>query len=84
MLSTLELRYLIERSFLPMYCACSVASDNCLTVRVYSPETGRIDLFSTGISCSELNSNRAIENMLANLRNDLNAHTEQLSLARIH
>jgi len=80
MLSILELRYLIEKSFLPMYCACSVSSDNCLTVRIYSPETGRIDLFSAGISCSELNCNHAVEKLLANLRNDLNAHIEQLSL----
>ncbi|WP_166362512.1 DUF1652 domain-containing protein [Pseudomonas akapageensis] len=84
MLSTLELRHLIERSFLPMYCACSVTADNCLTVRIYGPDTGRIDLFASGISCAELNCNRAIENLLTTLRSDLNAHTEQLWLERNH
>lgn len=84
MLSTLELRNLIERSFLPMRCEVSVSPDMSLTVRVYGQETGRIDLIATGISCSEFSCNRAIENLLVTLRSDLNAHTEQSWLARNH
>ncbi|MNL62412.1 hypothetical protein D3C87_1864340 [compost metagenome] len=84
MLSSLELQHLIERSFLPMRCEVSVSPDTSLTVRVYGQETGRIDLIATGISSCELNCNRAIENLLTTLRSDLNAHTEQLRLARNH
>ena len=71
MLSTLELRNIIESSFLPQRCQCTMAQDKSLTVRVYDRTSARIDLTVTGIAPAQLNSSRAISNLIAGLRADL-------------
>ncbi len=71
MLSTLELRNIIESSFLPMRCQCTLAQDQSLTVRVFDRTSDRVDLTVTGISAQQLNSSRAISNLIAGLRADL-------------
>ncbi|NBA96286.1 DUF1652 domain-containing protein [Pseudomonas sp. R5(2019)] len=71
MLSTLELRNIIESSFLPMRCQCTQAQDRSLTVRIYDRTSERVDLHRTGICAEQLNSNRAISNLIAGLRHDL-------------
>ncbi len=78
MLSTLELRNIIESSFLPMRCQCTLAQDQSLTVRVFDRTSERVDLMVTGISAQQLNSSRAISNLIACLRSDLkNQHLNQ-------
>lgn len=76
-LCNLELRNIIECAFLPMRCSCQVALDQSLTVQVTDPVTGRVDLLVTGISTDRLNSSRAISDLIAELREDLerNRHT---------
>lgn len=71
MLSTLELRNIIESSFLPMRCQCTQAQDKSLTVRVFDQKTDHVDLTVTGIKTQALNSSRAISNLVAGLRSDL-------------
>jgi hypothetical protein len=71
MLSTLELRNIIESSFLPMRCQCTQAQDKSLTVRVFDRKTDQIDLTVTGINTQSLTSSRAISNLVAGLRSDL-------------
>jgi hypothetical protein len=73
MLSTLELRNIIESSFLPMRCQCTQAGDRSLTVRVYDRRTERVDLTVTGIKSEQLTSSRAISNLIAGLRADLSS-----------
>ncbi|WP_455923246.1 DUF1652 domain-containing protein [Pseudomonas putida] len=78
MLSTLELRNIIESSFLPMRCQCTLAQDQSLTVKVFDRTSDRVDLMVTGISANQLNSSRAISNLIAGLRSDLkNQHLNQ-------
>jgi hypothetical protein len=74
MLSTLELRNIIESSFLPMRCQCTLAQDRSLTVRVFDRTSVRVDLLVTGICAERLNSSRAISNLITGLRHDL-AHS---------
>ncbi|MDE1166601.1 MAG: DUF1652 domain-containing protein [Pseudomonas sp.] len=76
-LCSLELRNIIECAFLPKRCTCQVAPDKSLTVQVTDPVTGRVDLLVTGISTDRLNSSRAISDLIAELRGDLerNRHT---------
>lgn len=71
MISTLELRRIIEESFRPLECQCTLAPGNSLQVRVTDPESGRVDLLVTGISTNTLVSPRAISELIAELRYDL-------------
>ncbi|SDT14413.1 DUF1652 domain-containing protein [Pseudomonas fuscovaginae UPB0736] len=70
-LSSLELRNIIESSFLPTRCQCSVGADESLTVRVFDRKSERVDLLVTGIRASKLDSSRAISELIAKLRHDL-------------
>lgn len=71
MLSALELRRIIECGFLPLSCTCTFSPDGSLTIKVYEPSTGRVDLLATGVSVSELNSSRALANLIAELRSEI-------------
>jgi len=71
MLSTLELRNIIESSFLPMRCQCTQAQDRSLTVKVFDRSPDSADLTVTGIKSEQLTSSRAISNLIAGLRADL-------------
>ncbi|MBF7141120.1 MULTISPECIES: DUF1652 domain-containing protein [Pseudomonas] len=73
MLSTLELRNIIESSFLPQRCQCTQSADQKLTVRVFGAGADRSDFTVTGINLRELNSSRAISNLIAGLRRDLSS-----------
>ncbi|WP_422421462.1 DUF1652 domain-containing protein [Pseudomonas sp. GZD-222] len=83
MLSTLELRNIIESSFLPTRCQCTLAADRSLTVRVFDRSCERVDLLVTGINADQLTSSRAISNLIVGLRNDL-AGQRQLRADRRH
>lgn len=71
MLSTLELRNIIESSFLPQRCQCTQGPDQSLTVKVFQANSDRADVLMTGIDTRQLNSSRAISNLIAGLRKDL-------------
>ena len=49
-LSALELRNIIESSFLPKRCQCTLSPDLSMTVKVYADgQTDHLDLLVTGI-----------------------------------
>ncbi|RZI29942.1 DUF1652 domain-containing protein [Pseudomonas orientalis] len=83
MLSELELRSIIEGSFLPKRCECTKAEDASLTIKVYDDrDRDRVELEVKGISADKLDSSRAICNLIAGLREDLKqAHTLVLQRA---
>ncbi|WP_347906024.1 DUF1652 domain-containing protein [Pseudomonas purpurea] len=71
-LSALELRSIIESSFLPKRCQCTLSPDLSMTVKVYGDhETDRLDLLVTGINANSLNGCREINELIAELRHDL-------------
>lgn len=76
MLSTLELRNIIESSFLPQRCQCTQAQDRSLTVRVFDRTSRHVDLTVTGIRTEQLTSSRAISNLIAGMRTDLKAQRQ--------
>jgi hypothetical protein len=76
MLSTLELRNIIESSFLPQRCQCTQAPDRSLTVRVFDRTSHRIDYTLTGIRTEQLTSSRAISNLIAGMRTDLKRQSQ--------
>lgn len=69
MFSELELRGLIEGSFLPRRCECIKAQDASLTIKIYDDDG--TDLTVTGIQANKLDSSRAICNLITELREDL-------------
>ncbi|MEZ1314769.1 DUF1652 domain-containing protein [Pseudomonas fluorescens] len=75
-LSALELRNIIESSFLPKRCQCTLSPDLSMTVRVFSDaQTDQVDLLATGINARSLTSCREINNLIAGLRSDMQAQT---------
>jgi hypothetical protein len=71
-LSALELRNIIESSFLPKRCQCTLSPDLSMTVKVYTDrETDQLDLMVTGINAKRLNGCREINDLIAELRSDL-------------
>ncbi|ALI04339.1 DUF1652 domain-containing protein [Pseudomonas sp. FW306-02-F02-AA] len=75
-LSALELRNIIEHSFLPKRCQCTLSPDLSMTVKVYdNHRTDQLDLLVTGIDANALNGCREINDLIAELRHDLEDHT---------
>ena len=71
MVSNLELRHIVEQSFLPIRCECTVAADSSLTIRVFQTCGERESLVITGIATASLNTSRTIASFIAELRYDL-------------
>ncbi|WPN49921.1 MULTISPECIES: DUF1652 domain-containing protein [unclassified Pseudomonas] len=68
-LSALELRNIIESSFLPKRCQCSLSPDLKLTIKVFADgRTDQLDFSVTGIDASQLNGCREINDLIAGLR----------------
>ncbi|WOE76862.1 DUF1652 domain-containing protein [Pseudomonas protegens] len=79
-LSALELRNIIESSFLPRRCQCTLSPDLSMTVKVFGDhQTDRVDLVVSGIDAAQLNGCREINDLIAELRYDLAHSPSQLS-----
>ena len=74
MISTLELRHIIESGFQPLACTCSVNPDGSLMIKVIDPNSGRVDLLVTGVATADLTSSRAISSLIGELRSEMEAH----------
>lgn len=80
-LSALELRNIIESSFLPKRCQCTLSPDLSMTVKVFGDhQTDRVDLVVSGIDASGLNGCREINELIAELRYDLAHNSRQHSM----
>ncbi|MGE8483667.1 MAG: DUF1652 domain-containing protein [Pseudomonas sp.] len=73
MISSFELRQIIESGFLPLSCTCTLNPDGSLMIKVFEPESGRVELLVTGISTENLGSSRAIANLIGELRSEMAA-----------
>lgn len=74
-MSPLELRHIIESGFLPLHCRCFINARNELTIELIDPATAQ-NLITSGISVAQLNSSRAIANLIAELKTRLLNSTE--------
>lgn len=80
-LSALELRNIIESSFLPKRCQCTLSPDLSMTIKVYSDRTtDHLDLMVTGINAKHLNGCREINDLIAELRVDMQNRAEVQTL----
>jgi hypothetical protein len=68
-----------------------LTSNGAITVEIYEPLSGRVELFVTGIALSDVQTSRAIAQVIAELRSELmiarlqssgKAHPDQFRLSR--
>ncbi|UCR85289.1 DUF1652 domain-containing protein [Pseudomonas chlororaphis] len=78
MISQAQLRRYIEQGFAPLACAFSTGSDSTLTLRVFEPESGRVDLVVTGIDPRALETEADVLAMIDELLYELRSNSISL------
>ncbi|NBF04990.1 DUF1652 domain-containing protein [Pseudomonas sp. Fl5BN2] len=77
-----QLRVCIEQRLAPLACSFSNAGDGTLTLRVFEPESGRVDLVVTGLSAKALQSEADVLTMIDELLYELDSNSlRQIELA---
>ena len=66
----------IQSSFLPLHCTCMLHDGGTMTIEVTDPANGHIDLLVVGVPIAPLTNIRAISNLVAELRQELQANQE--------
>ncbi|MBF4559592.1 DUF1652 domain-containing protein [Pseudomonas sp. p50] len=74
MISLVQLRTELERSFSPLACDCSLTGDNSLTVKLYHPASGQVDLVVSGLSLHNLRTPNAVVALVEELRYELESN----------
>nr|WP_219736379.1 DUF1652 domain-containing protein [Pseudomonas chlororaphis] len=77
-ISQAQLRRYIEQGFAPLACAFSTGSDSTLTLRVFEPESGRVDLVVTGIDPRALETEADVLAMIEELLYELRSNSISL------
>jgi hypothetical protein len=75
MISLAHLRLQIERSFSPLACECTISGDHSLTVKLYHPVSGQVDLVVSGLNIARLQSAESVEALIEELRYELQSNT---------
>jgi len=75
MIYVAQLRMQLERSFSPLACDCTVTGDRSLTVKLYHPVSGQVDLVVTGLSVAKLRTPEAVAALIEELRYELECNT---------
>lgn len=79
----LDLRHVIQSSFLPLMCQCTISPAGIMSVRVTDPASSKELLLKSGIAAASLNNSRAISNLVAELRFQLANNQAALAHNRI-
>lgn len=69
-ISTLELRHIIESAFLPLKCKCTALDVDSLTIQLINPDSLAVELCVTGVSVKDLQSSRSIAALITELRQE--------------
>ncbi|ANI55248.1 MULTISPECIES: DUF1652 domain-containing protein [Pseudomonas] len=70
-----QLRAQLERSFSPLACECVVDGDHSLTVKLYHPASGQVDLVISGLSLDALRTSEAVDALVDELRYELESNS---------
>ncbi|KPG97160.1 hypothetical protein AEQ67_17055 [Pseudomonas sp. RIT-PI-q] len=70
-----QLRLQLERSFSPLACECNVTGDHSLTVKLYHPVSGQVDLVVSGLNLGKLKTPEAVAALIEELRYELQSST---------
>ncbi|WP_367371802.1 DUF1652 domain-containing protein [Pseudomonas lini] len=71
MIHLVQLRMQLERNFSPLACECALTGDNSLTVKLYHPATGQVDLVVSGLNVVKLRTPEAVAALIEELRYEL-------------
>ncbi|MHC8327317.1 DUF1652 domain-containing protein [Pseudomonas sp. LB1P83] len=69
-----QLRAQLEQHFSPLACDCTVSGDNSVTVKLYHPVSGQVDLVVSGLSVANLRSPEAVMTLIEELRYELESN----------
>ncbi|WP_307330397.1 DUF1652 domain-containing protein [Pseudomonas lini] len=84
MLFTLELCHVIDSAFLPLSCECRVEPSGSLQIQISEPISGRVELLVTGISASRITGDKAIAQLINELKEELNfTHDRRIDLDQV-
>ena len=72
-----QLRTQLERTFSPLACECAVTGDHSLTIKLYHPVTGQVDLVVSGLNMTRLQTPESIATLLEELRYELESNSLQ-------
>ncbi|MBD9586298.1 DUF1652 domain-containing protein [Pseudomonas sp. PDM03] len=75
MISLAQLRLQLERSFSPLACECTLTGDHSLTVKLYHPVSGQVDLVVSGLNVASLGPPQTLEALIEELRYELECNT---------
>ncbi|MCF4994704.1 DUF1652 domain-containing protein [Pseudomonas syringae] len=70
-----QLRAHLEHSFSPLACECEVSGEHSLTVKLYHPVSGQVDLVVSGLSLDALRSAQAVAGLVEELRYELESNS---------
>jgi hypothetical protein len=71
MTSLSQLRAQLEYHFAPKACECTLTGDHSLTVKLYNPLSGEVDLVISGLSLTTLATPNAVQALVEELRYEL-------------
>lgn len=71
MFSTLDKRRIIERSFAPLACTCTLEPGPTFKIRIFNPASGSVELIVTGICVVRLDNADAIARLIGELRYEM-------------
>ena len=72
-----QLRTQLERTFSPLACECTVTGDHSLTIKLYHPVTGQVDLVVSGLNMTRLQTPESIATLIEELRYELESNSLQ-------
>ncbi len=75
MIHITQLRAQLEQQFSPRACECSVSGDNSVTVKLYHPVSGQVDLVVSGLKVTNLGTPQAIQALVEELRYELESNS---------
>jgi hypothetical protein len=77
MMSLAQLRTQLERTFSPLACECAVTGEHSLTIKLYHPVTGQVDLVVSGLKMTALQTPESIATLIEELRYELESNSLQ-------
>ncbi|CAI8712948.1 MULTISPECIES: DUF1652 domain-containing protein [Pseudomonas] len=75
MMNLAQLRTQLERSFSPLACECLVDGDHSLTVKLYHPVSGQVDLVISGLKLNALRTPESVDALIEELRYELESNS---------
>ena len=75
MMNLAQLRTQLDRSFSPLACECLVDGDHSLTVKLYHPVSGQVDLVISGLKLNALRTPESVDALIEELRYELESNS---------